>query len=769
MKRIFFAPLLLLMCLLPGSARTVAEKAAATYEGQIYIAVNEAITESTEPSASNVVLEAVTDNTVNVTLPNFKYGSLNLGDIVLNDIPVIENSDGKIVFGENAPQTVKLVGGTISANVSISSTTSFISEGNIHLDVNVSTRIVFSTMNINVRFLGTNPLYEDNGIVNEIVGDYSGWMYGDFNKQPDGDSFHQAAEMSITDAATNAVAISLPDITINSRALKNLNLTEVPVTKDAEGVIHFGTYSATFGATGSGTIGIDAGTSFIKDNKVTLNVKVLIGSTRQYNILFTTDLLPEVPHITGPAKDAEGTYSGNLYISLGEPVTGKTDVFKKDEISITATANEEITFAMKNFSFGESPLGDIILTGIPVSKDDEGRIHFGENEAQQVSLAGGAIVADVNIDPVASIIDGDSVAIFVNVVWDGNPIYVHFNTGLLPVEPDEPDPGTDPEGPAVEVAGTHPGNLYISLGNPVTSKTPVFKQDDITLEAEEGGNAVTLTLRNFSFGASPMGDIVLKNIPIYRSETVPAGAEKAYRFGKNDPQTVILASGTIIATVFVDSTTSTIIDDSLSIDIQVEWSNIPIFVHFDSGLIPEEPLEPAAQLAAGDYNGWLYISLGIPVTDQTAPFKMDKITLEAETDSTVSFTLRDFSFGESPMGDIVLKNIPVTNDNQAVVYFMPNDPQEVVLANGNITATAYIDSETSRIDTRRGNIDIDVVVEWSGFNIYVRFSNKDVSGITTPVIENADKAHGIFDLQGRRVQQMQKGLYIVNGRKVLVK
>ena len=55
MKRIFFAPLLLLMCLLPGSARTVAEKAAATYEGQIYIAVNEAITESTEPSAYNVV------------------------------------------------------------------------------------------------------------------------------------------------------------------------------------------------------------------------------------------------------------------------------------------------------------------------------------------------------------------------------------------------------------------------------------------------------------------------------------------------------------------------------------------------------------------------------------------------------------------------------------------------------------------------------------------------------------------------------------------
>ena len=769
MKRFYTITLFSLLCLLQLSARSVAEKAAATYEGQIYIAVNEAITDETEPSASNVILQAITDNTVKVTLPNFKYGSLNLGDIELTDIPVSEDATGKILFGENAPQSVRLVGGTINANVSISSATSYIEKGNIHLDVNVSTRIVFSTMNINVRFLGTNPLYENNSVVNEIVGTHQGWLYGDFQKQPDGDSDHAAAQLNITEISSSLVKISLPDATIGTRTLKNLELTDIPVSKDAEGAICFGAVSAMYGTSSSATIAIDEGTSFVKNGKVTLNVRVNIGTTRQYNILFTTDQLPEVPHITGPAKDAEGTYTGNLYISLGEPITGKTEVFKQDEISITATANEEITFALKNFSFGEAPLGDIILTGIPVSKNDAGQILFGENEAQKVSLAGGAIVADVNIDPAISMIDGDSVAIFVNVVWDGNPIYVHFNTGLLPAEPDDPVQPEDPEGPAIDVAGTHPGNLYISLGNPVTSKTPVFKQDNILLEAEEGGNSLTITLRDFSFGASPMGDIILKKIPIYYADKVPANAEKAYRFGKNDPQTVILAGGSIIATVFVDSTTSVIIDDSLSIDIQVDWNNIPIYVHFDSGLIPEEPLQPAAQLAAGEYNGWLYISLGVPVTEQTAPYKMDKVTLEAETDSTVSFILRDFSFGEAPMGDIILKDIPVTNDNQAVVSFMPNDPQEVVLANGNIMANAYINSETSRIDTRRGNIDVDVVVEWSGFNIYVRFSNKDISGITPVLIDSADRKTGIYDLQGRTLQQLGKGLRIVNGKKVLVK
>ena len=46
------------------------------------------------------------------------------------------------------------------------------------------------------------------------------------------------------------------------------------------------------------------------------------------------------------------------------------------------------------------------------------------------------------------------------------------------------------------------------------------------------------------------------------------------------------------------------------------------------------------------------------------------------------------------------------------------------------------------------------------------------NGGTTTAIKSAtvgSKANAVFDLAGRRVQKATKGLYIVNGKKVLVK
>jgi hypothetical protein len=45
----------------------------------------------------------------------------------------------------------------------------------------------------------------------------------------------------------------------------------------------------------------------------------------------------------------------------------------------------------------------------------------------------------------------------------------------------------------------------------------------------------------------------------------------------------------------------------------------------------------------------------------------------------------------------------------------------------------------------------------------------DVSGISSVLTDGGTRTNALYDLQGRRVQNPTKGLYIRNGRKVLMK
>lgn len=55
-------------------------------------------------------------------------------------------------------------------------------------------------------------------------------------------------------------------------------------------------------------------------------------------------------------------------------------------------------------------------------------------------------------------------------------------------------------------------------------------------------------------------------------------------------------------------------------------------------------------------------------------------------------------------------------------------------------------------------------------NIVVTYKNNTTVGINNVSTDKASAAVRIYDLQGRRVQRVQQpGLYIVNGKKTLVK
>jgi hypothetical protein len=94
---------------------------------------------------------------------------------------------------------------------------------------------------------------------------------------------------------------------------------------------------------------------------------------------------------------------------------------------------------------------------------------------------------------------------------------------------------------------------------------------------------------------------------------------------------------------------------------------------------------------------------------------------------------------------------------------------EVCKAEANPSKTDWMVGEGEFETTEAGNYILTLANSentWMTDVVLVQVAGDD-TGISAPAMQNVETI--IYDLQGRRVQKMEKGLYIVNGRKVLVK
>lgn len=129
------------------------------------------------------------------------------------------------------------------------------------------------------------------------------------------------------------------------------------------------------------------------------------------------------------AKKADGIYNGKLWISLMAPVDEDTDFTEGQEIKVFANNDNTVTFALYNFSFMGSVLGDIVLSDIPVTEKD-GKILFGEKAPVAFNFAEAGIEATAQLNSTTSFIEGDRIYADIDVVWtngDNLPIYVRFD------------------------------------------------------------------------------------------------------------------------------------------------------------------------------------------------------------------------------------------------------------------------------------------------------------------------------------------------------
>lgn len=192
----------------------------------------------------------------------------------------------------------------------------------------------------------------------------------------------------------------------------------------------------------------------------------------------------------------------------------------------------------------------------------------------------------------------------------------------------------------------------------------------------------------------------------------------------------------------------------------------------------------AAKNVSGTYTGDLYISLGAPVDTATAePLPNQSVTITpSQTDSisTIDFNLPNFALGDLALGDINLPGIGVVEGN-GQYNFAPNDQQSLTFLQGTpmqINALVSINDSTSSIKDSEAFVNIDVIWVMSEDEqkpIYVTFvGKKKVAAGISQVATTETKATGIYTLTGVRinstdVKSLPKGIYIVNGKKEIIK
>ena len=130
------------------------------------------------------------------------------------------------------------------------------------------------------------------------------------------------------------------------------------------------------------------------------------------------------------ATQVAGEYVGDLWVALGAPVD-TTDVDTKmpgQSITMEAgVAEGTIDFALYNFQFSGTPVGDIMLDAVPVSADEAGTVTFGDNPVVPLSLLGGIIQATAQINTAESLVRGDSIYAKIDVVWTNGPVPTPIN------------------------------------------------------------------------------------------------------------------------------------------------------------------------------------------------------------------------------------------------------------------------------------------------------------------------------------------------------
>lgn len=222
----------------------------------------------------------------------------------------------------------------------------------------------------------------------------------------------------------------------------------------------------------------------------------------------------------------------------------------------------------------------------------------------------------------------------------------------------------------------------------------------------------------------------------------------------------------ITATVMGQSATKTVAIDAENATVTITVSNVDKDI---DGLASHSYVLQYEKAPAGEtkqYGGYLNIKCdmlgGVLAEDQE-----NTITIVENGDGTCTFTLPNFYLDTDYLGDIVVENVVMTEEEGKTVY---NGTKEGLELNGGIVADVVI----SGTITDAGVVDMLINVDWMGVPIVCTFTTKP-AGIESNFVTDAELNAPVeyYNLQGVKVANPENGVYIrVQGNKatkVLVK
>ena len=191
------------------------------------------------------------------------------------------------------------------------------------------------------------------------------------------------------------------------------------------------------------------------------------------------------------------------------------------------------------------------------------------------------------------------------------------------------------------------------------------------------------------------------------------------------------------------------------------------------GTKPKPEVVPAVY---GTYEGEVSVEIVNPKTNERTPGQTQKVTIEiskGETGFTVvalkDFTMGQYSFDKIPYESCLL--YPEADNNRWKIYlesnlyntFTTKDQKHKVPLWGNI------DDEKSFV-YKNGSLELDFELTSDYITTYkYSFKGKKVNDPTGigRITERKDGKNAVYDLRGRRVEKPGKGIYIVNGKKMV--
>ena len=150
--------------------------------------------------------------------------------------------------------------------------------------------------------------------------------------------------------------------------------------------------------------------------------------------------------------------------------------------------------------------------------------------------------------------------------------------------------------------------------------------------------------------------------------------------------------------------------------------------------------------------------------------KQLKIEISKGENGYTVLTLKDFSVGQYAFDNISFKNcLLMSKGNKWQIYLDSNLSDNIATKDGKFSMYlgGNIYEENSFVH-EDGALDLDFAIFYDDTRIHCVFKGKkvkDTTGINKLTQQSGKQT--MYDLQGRRVEKPSKGIYVVNGKKIV--